>query len=81
MLWKGQEATSCFIILMKKTKDTSMHPSGSLFAALDLKHLKRNELSMMPWLKTRPLRQEQKLDPVVLLMSPNNLVDDIDVNR
>jgi hypothetical protein len=36
---------------------------------------------MMLWYKTRPLKQGQEMDPIVLLMSIGHLVDDVNIDR
>jgi len=36
---------------------------------------------MMLWQRIRPLKQVQELDPVVLLMSSDHPVGDVDVDR
>jgi hypothetical protein len=36
---------------------------------------------MMLWQRTRPLRQVQELNSVMILLNPNHLLDDVDINR
>ena len=36
---------------------------------------------MMSWQSMRSLRQDRELDPFVLLIRPNHLVDDVNIER
>jgi hypothetical protein len=36
---------------------------------------------MISWQMMKPLKQEYKLDPVMLLMSPDHSVDNVDIDR
>ena len=65
-----------------KEKKSHLYASQwSMINALDLKPLGRGQILIMSWQRTKPLRQVQKLDPVVILMSLNHPLNDLNVNR
>jgi hypothetical protein len=71
-----------FVILTKKTNDTYMRPCGSMFVARIGFKIFEERLTLDNVIAEDKLTQAvQELNPVVLLMSPYHLIDNIDVDR
>jgi hypothetical protein len=83
MLREGGEVASILCNFdEKKTNDTYMRPCGSMFVARIGFKIFGERLTLDNVIAEYKLTQAVKeLNPVVLLMSPYHLIDNIDVDR